>query len=69
MLVSIHLGASIRTPVGRFWARCIMASDDDEVALLSKGRPRRAKPLGAVAGTRDQAMGHATTQVNSVEPG
>lgn len=36
----------------------MVVSDDDEGALLSEARPRRAKPLSAVAGTRD---GHAET--------
>ena len=42
--IAIHLGASIRTLVGRAVARCIMVSDDDERALLSKGRPRGPSP-------------------------
>jgi hypothetical protein len=35
------------------WPRCILVSDDDEWVLLSKARPRRAKPLVAVTETRD----------------
>jgi hypothetical protein len=37
---AIHLGASIRTLVGRSVTRCIMVSDDDEEALLSEARPQ-----------------------------
>jgi len=32
---TIHLGASIRTPLDQKVIRCIMVSDDDEGALLS----------------------------------
>jgi hypothetical protein len=45
-------------------ARCILVSDDDEWVLLSKARPRRAKPLVAVTETRDgNESGNASTSV------
>lgn len=44
---------SIRTRCGPVWARCLLGSRWNEVGLLSKARPRRAKPLSAVTRTRD----------------
>jgi hypothetical protein len=46
--------ASIRTRVSLSGARCILGPDSDESELLSKARPRRAKPLVAVIRTRDR---------------
>ena len=44
---------SIRTLNEPSGTRCLLGSDTDELGLLSKERPRMAKPLGAVTQTRD----------------
>ena len=44
---------SIRTRVESLGTRCLMVSDEDELGLLSKARPWKAKPLSAVTQTRD----------------
>ncbi len=44
---------SIRTRGESPRTRCLMVSDEDELGLLSKARPLKAKPLSAVTQTRD----------------
>src|ERR1700691_3723283 len=44
---------SIRTRRESVGTRCLMVSDEDELGLLSKARPWKAKPLSAVTQTRD----------------
>jgi hypothetical protein len=49
----IHLGLLSALEVSRFWARCLLGPDGDELGLLSKARPMTAKPLNAVTRIRD----------------
>jgi hypothetical protein len=40
----IHLGLLSALCLNLVWVRCLLVSDDDEVALLSKGRPVGPRP-------------------------
>jgi len=54
---------SIRTRRESPRTRCLMVSDADELGLLSKARPWKAKPLSAVTQTRDGLVGNKLCSV------
>jgi hypothetical protein len=54
---------SIRTRRESLRTRCLMVSDEDELGLLSKARPWKAKPLSAVTQTRDGFVGNKLCSV------
>ena len=44
LVCCIHLGLLSALCLNLVWVRCLLVSDDDEVALLSKGRPVGPRP-------------------------